>query len=100
MPEVDEKERQLEILKAPFDTYFDKDANSRVPYYIQSKFCHFDFGYAITVHASQGSQWDNVIFLDDKLFNWPSKKKDRRKLLYTAITRAAEKLTIYSGKNA
>ena len=25
----------------------------------------FDFGYAITVHKSQGSQWDNVGFYDD-----------------------------------
>lgn len=48
----------------------------------------FDFGYALTVHKSQGSEWDTV-FLDDE---WSY--DNREKWLYTAITRAAEKITI------
>lgn len=48
----------------------------------------FDFGYALTVHKSQGSQWDNVLLLDE----WYG--KDRQKWLYTAITRAAERIDI------
>jgi len=48
----------------------------------------FDFGYALTVHKSQGSEWSTV-FLDDE---WNHDNRD--KWLYTAITRAAEKITI------
>jgi exodeoxyribonuclease-5 len=48
----------------------------------------FDYGYALTVHKSQGSQWDNVLLLDE----WYG--KDRRQWLYTAITRAAERIDV------
>lgn len=50
----------------------------------------FTYGYCITVHKSQGSQWDNVFLLDQsKTFG-----KMRNRWLYTGITRAAEELTI------
>ena len=48
----------------------------------------FDYGYALTVHKSQGSQWDNVLLFDE----WYG--KDRQKWLYTAVTRAAERLDL------
>jgi exodeoxyribonuclease-5 len=48
----------------------------------------FDYGYAITVHRAQGSQWDNVVLIDEWHF------EDREKWLYTGITRAAERITI------
>ena len=51
---------------------------------------NFTLGYALTVHKSQGSEWRHVIILLHKdhsimAFN---------ELLYTAVTRAAEKVTI------
>lgn len=49
-----------------------------------------DFGWAITCHKSQGSQWDEVIVHDESgVF-----REDADKWLYTAITRAAERLII------
>jgi len=48
----------------------------------------FDYGYALTVHKSQGSQWDSVTILDE--WSW----QDREKWLYTAVTRAAERVTV------
>lgn len=54
------------------------------------------FGYAITCHKAQGSQWDSVLVVDDRLFAWD--KAMRKRWLYTAITRAAEKLTIVAGR--
>ncbi|WP_282048351.1 ATP-dependent DNA helicase [Sulfitobacter mediterraneus] len=51
----------------------------------------FGYGYALTVHKSQGSQWENVIVLDESGF-FP--KEDRQSWLYTAITRASEKVAI------
>lgn len=48
----------------------------------------FDYGYALTVHKSQGSQWQSVILFDE----WY--RDDRAKWLYTAITRASERIVI------
>lgn len=50
----------------------------------------FDYGYAITCHKSQGSQWQRVLIYDQSAVF----RQDRRKWLYTAITRAAESVTI------
>lgn len=52
----------------------------------------FDFGYAITAHKSQGSQWRNVVVLDESDFF----EGDPTAWLYTAITRAAERVTVFS----
>jgi exodeoxyribonuclease-5 len=49
------------------------------------------FGYAITCHKSQGSQWDNVLVWDDGL---GKTRRERSRWLYTAITRASEGLVI------
>ena len=50
----------------------------------------FDYGYAITVHKAQGSQWNNVMLIDEsQVF-----REDRWKWLYTGITRAAESIKI------
>ncbi len=50
----------------------------------------FTYGYALTVHKSQGSQFNNVLLFDE---SWCF-KKDRWRWLYTGITRAAEKVVI------
>jgi exodeoxyribonuclease-5 len=50
----------------------------------------FDFGYVLTVHKSQGSQWNNVFVFDEsQVF-----RKDARNWLYTAVTRAASNLVV------
>lgn len=50
----------------------------------------FDFGYALTVHKSQGSEWKSVMLTDE---SWCFRENARR-WLYTGITRASEKLKI------
>jgi exodeoxyribonuclease V len=46
---------------------------------------HVDFGWVITCHKSQGSQWDEVIVHDESgVF-----REDADKWLYTAVTRTA-----------
>lgn len=52
----------------------------------------FDYAYCITVHKSQGSQWDNVLVIDDGMMVW--NRQARAKWLYTAVTRAAKQLTV------
>ena len=53
----------------------------------------FDYGYCITGHKSQGSQWRHVVIADDKMRVNDSDM--RKKWLYTSITRAEEELTYY-----
>lgn len=50
----------------------------------------FTYGWALTCHKSQGSQWQNVLVFDESR----AFRDDRDKWLYTAITRAAEQLTV------
>ena len=50
----------------------------------------FDFGHAITVHKSQGSEWDNVAVYDDKMRI--QDRETRKRWMYTAATRAAKRL--------
>ncbi len=49
----------------------------------------FDFGYCLTVHKSQGSEWENVAVVDEY-----SRFEDRRKWCYTAFTRASKRIVI------
>lgn len=50
----------------------------------------FTFGWALTVHKAQGSQWDNVLLLDESM----AFRENARRHLYTGLTRAAERITI------
>ena len=50
----------------------------------------FDYGYVLTCHKSQGSEWPDVTVIDDA----GSFGEDRHRWRYTAITRASENLTI------
>lgn len=52
----------------------------------------FWWGYCITCHQSQGSEWKHVVVCDD----WPG-REDKDRWLYTAITRASEKCDLVSG---
>lgn len=57
---------------------------------ILRKVDHFTYGYALTVHKSQGSQFDNVLLFDESgVF-----REDAAKHLYTGLTRAAERVTV------
>jgi ATP-dependent exoDNAse (exonuclease V) alpha subunit len=50
----------------------------------------FDYGYVLTVHKAQGSQWDDVVLFDES-FAFPD---SRQRWLYTGVTRAAKRLTV------
>lgn len=51
----------------------------------------FNFGYAITGHRAQGSQWNKVLVLEE---SFPFDRIEHARWLYTTVTRAAEKLTL------
>ncbi|MCO6389162.1 ATP-dependent RecD-like DNA helicase [Aliihoeflea sp. 40Bstr573] len=87
-PEEDDPDRgiaKIKLLKAAFD-----DPDADVPWQQKKRFDDFDYGYALTVHKAQGSQWDKVVLFDESF----AFKDTRQRWLYTAITRAAESLTI------
>jgi len=87
-PEEDDPDRgvaKIKLLKAAFE-----DPDSEIPWQQKKRFDDFDYGYALTVHKAQGSQWDNVVLFDESF----AFKDTRQRWLYTAITRAARQLTI------
>ena len=51
----------------------------------------FDFAYAITCHKAQGSEWDKVLVIEER---FPFDKTEHARWLYTACTRASEKLVL------
>ena len=52
----------------------------------------YDFGYALTVHKSQGSQFKHAIVFVDRPVR--PDDEDWRRWAYTAVTRASERLTV------
>lgn len=50
----------------------------------------FDYARAITCHKAQGSQWPNVFLFDES----SAFKTDADRWLYTAVTRAADTITL------
>lgn len=58
--------------------------------YGMSDFNKFEYGYAITAHLSQGSEYDRVLFIDEGF----GSRDLVRKIRYTAVTRAKESVTI------
>ena len=51
----------------------------------------FTYGYAITCHKAQGSEWDKVLVIEE---TFPFDKTEHARWLYTAATRASEKLVL------
>ncbi|MBB4305393.1 exodeoxyribonuclease-5 [Rhodobium orientis] len=66
------------------------EGEGEIPWTVRRKFDEFDYGYALTTHKAQGSQWDEVMLFDESF----AFKEHRERWLYTAITRAAERITI------
>ena len=68
-----------------YNEYIGNNLKGKIP-----KPVPFDFGYAISCHKAQGSEFDKVIVFDEsKCFSG-----ERNKWLYTAITRAKETVTV------
>jgi hypothetical protein len=53
----------------------------------------FAFGYTLTVHLAQGSEWDKVLLIDESA----AFRDNRSRWLYTAATRAKNRLVIMRG---
>lgn len=69
-------------------TNFKMSKNPRTKHFIPME---FTYGYAITAHKSQGSEWDKVLVIEEK---FPFDKEEHKRWLYTACTRASQKLVL------
>lgn len=67
-----------------------KETFKKIPKFYRPK--EFDYGYCITCHKSQGSEYDKVIVLEEYLRG--ESRDGHSRWLYTAATRAAKKLII------
>lgn len=80
-------EREVEVKVHP---YFFEGREAELTWEVLKEYQQFTFGYALTVHKSQGSQWNNVVLFDES----GAFREDARRWLYTGVTRAAEQLTV------
>ena len=71
-------------------TYVDIDYIGNKVTYTMSDSDKFNLAYAVSVHKSQGSEYDNVVVVLAKSFS----RMFYNKLLYTAVTRAKKSLII------
>ena len=61
-----------------------------IPWEQRKPYDEFDYGYVLTVHKAQGSQWDDVVLFDESF----AFQDSRARWLYTGITRAAKRLSV------
>lgn len=60
-PEEDERGvAKIRLLKAQF-----QESGSEIACSLKKNYDDFDYGYALTVHKAQGSQWGNVVLFDE-----------------------------------
>lgn len=65
-------------------------AEKELDWRVRKQSDEFTYGYALTVHKSQGSAWDKVLLFDESAIFRDQQAQHQ----YTAITRAAEKVTV------
>ena len=83
--EVAAKPVKVAVLKAFFE-----GSEGDLAYPLRRESDEFDYGYALTVHKAQGSQWDDVLLFDESF----AFREHRARWLYTGLTRAANRLTV------
>ena len=86
-PEEDGKRKPVRVGILPA---FFEGREEELPMAARRDSDQFDFGYALTVHKAQGSQWDDVVLFDESF----AFREHSARWLYTGLTRAAKTLTV------
>jgi exodeoxyribonuclease-5 len=76
---------QVDVLRAFFE-----GAEEEIPFILRRESDEFTYGYALTVHKAQGSQWNDLVLFDESF----AFREHRARWLYTGLTRAAERVTV------
>ncbi|MGO4572569.1 ATP-dependent DNA helicase [Microvirga sp. 2TAF3] len=87
LPDDDGRRKAVEV---SVHKAFFEGAEEEVPFVLRRESDEFTYGYALTVHKAQGSQWDDLMLFDESY----AFREHRSRWLYTALTRAAEKVTV------
>jgi exodeoxyribonuclease-5 len=69
---------------------FFEGKEDEIPFVLRRESDEFTYGYALTVHKAQGSQWDDLVLFDESY----AFREHRSRWLYTGLTRAAERITV------
>lgn len=77
------------ILVEAHDAHF-LGLENTMPWWERKERQEFDYGYALTVHKAQGSQWDEVMLFNES----GAFRADWQRWLYTGVTRAAKSLVV------
>ena len=85
-----EDEGARDAVKVAVLKQFFEGTEGDLAYPLRRELDEFDYGYALTVHKAQGSQWDSVILFDES----HAFHDHRARWLYTGLTRAAKRLTV------
>ena len=86
--QMDEKQILTGERCLDYKTLFKLGSNPRTSHLVPME---FTYGYAITGHKSQGSQWSNVLVIEEK---FPFEKEEHARWLYTCVTRASSRLVL------
>jgi exodeoxyribonuclease-5 len=87
VPDDDGRRRAVEI--SVLRDFFE-GKEEEIPFILRRESDEFTYGYALTVHKAQGSQWDDLVLFDESY----AFREHRSRWLYTGLTRAAERITI------
>jgi len=85
-----EDEGSTKSVKVAVLKHFFEGTEGALAYMLRRESDEFDYGYALTVHKAQGSQWDHVMLFDESF----AFREHRARWLYTGLTRAAKRLTV------
>ena len=85
-----EDEGAAKAVKVAVLKHFFEGTEGELAYPLRRESDEFDYGYALTVHKAQGSQWDDVMLFDESF----AFREHRARWLYTGLTRAAKRLTV------
>jgi ATP-dependent exoDNAse (exonuclease V) alpha subunit len=83
-------EGSAKAVKVAVLKHFFEGTEGELAYPLRRESDEFDYGYALTVHKAQGSQWDDVMLFDESF----AFREHRARWLYTGLTRAAKRLTV------
>ena len=91
LPKVDNDRLFYTILEDYADISNKRDRMKKMKADLHYNVLQVKFAYAVTCHKAQGGQW-RCVFVDRMLFGEETISRDLLRWLYTALTRATEKL--------
>jgi exodeoxyribonuclease-5 len=87
LPDDESRRRPVEV--AVHKAFFE-GGEEDLPFLLRRESDEFTYGYALTVHKAQGSQWDDLVLFDES----HAFREHRSRWLYTGLTRAARRVTV------